>query len=67
MVLTQLACTQLLNYFHTHPNAMIHYHASDMILSLVSNATYLLLPNAWSWCATLFTLSNRFNSHPPIP
>ena len=31
----------LLNYVATHPNATIHYHASDMIFHISSNASYL--------------------------
>ena len=32
---------QLLNYVHTNPNANVRYHASDMILNVHSNASYL--------------------------
>ena len=31
----------LLNYAATHPNAKIHYTASDMILYIHSDATYI--------------------------
>ena len=31
----------LLHYVATHPNATIHYHASDMIFHISSNASYL--------------------------
>ena len=34
-------CRQLLDYVATHPNAAIQYHASDMILALVTYASYL--------------------------
>lgn len=30
---------QLLNYCATHPNAIICYHASDMILAIESDAS----------------------------
>jgi len=33
-------------YLFTHPRAIICVHASDMILSLVSGAAYLVLPEA---------------------
>ena len=64
---TETACNQLLDYLSTHPDAKIRYHASDMTLSLVSDAAYLVLPDARSRCATLFTLTNRPTSHPPHP
>ena len=47
----------LLNYLSTHPNATIRYHASDMILSICSDAAYLVLPNARSRAAGHFFLS----------
>ena len=31
--------SQLFNYFHTHPDASIHYHASNMILHIHSDAS----------------------------
>ena len=65
--LTETACDQLLGYLHEHPDAVIRYYASDMILCLVSYAAYLVLPNARSRCATLFTLTNKPNTYPPKP
>ena len=38
---TTKACSQLLNYAATHPNAVVHYSASHMILKLHSDASYL--------------------------
>ena len=35
------ACKQLLDYAATHPNATIHYCASDMILALDTDGSYL--------------------------
>jgi hypothetical protein len=32
---------KLLNYCNTHPETKIRYHASDMILHINSNASYL--------------------------
>ena len=37
---------QLLNYVATHSNAGIHYVASDMILNLHSDASYLSEPKS---------------------
>ena len=34
----------LLNYAATHPNAKIHYTATDMILHIHSDASYLSKP-----------------------
>jgi hypothetical protein len=44
----KLACNMLLDYLATHPDAIIRFHASDMILSVVSDAAYLVLLNARS-------------------
>jgi hypothetical protein len=38
---TQAATNQLLDYLETHPDATISYHASDMILHIHSDASYL--------------------------
>jgi hypothetical protein len=54
---TKAACDMLLDYLHTHPDATIRYHASDMILSICSDAAYLVLPNARSRAAGHFFLS----------
>jgi hypothetical protein len=66
---TKKACDMLLNYLATHPDATIRYHASDMILSVCSDAAYLVLPNARSRAAGLFFLSDRHSttSNPPSP
>jgi hypothetical protein len=45
---TAKACTHLLNYCATHPNAVIRYTASGMILHLHSDASYLSEAKAWS-------------------
>jgi hypothetical protein len=42
------ACHQLLDYVATHPNAGICYLASDMILAVHANASYLSKHNACS-------------------
>ena len=62
---TETSCNQLLDYLHTHPVATIHYHASDMILCLISDATYLVLPDACNSCATLFILTHKPTTNPP--
>jgi len=61
---TTKACRQLMDYLYTYP--VIHFNASDMILSLVLNAAYLVLPDARSQCATLYTLTDISKWPPTI-
>jgi hypothetical protein len=51
---TQAATNQLLDYLATHPDATIRYHASDMILHIHSNVSYLSVSNARSRLGGLF-------------
>ena len=41
---TQDAADQLLEYLVTHPNATILYHASDTIMHIYIDASYLSVP-----------------------
>ena len=66
-LITGQACDQLLDYLATHPDATIRYYASDMILYIVSDAAYLVLPKARSRCAGFFYLSDFPATHPPKP
>jgi hypothetical protein len=43
---TQAEADQLLDYLATHPDATIRYHASDMILHIHSDASYLSVSHA---------------------
>jgi hypothetical protein len=52
---TQAATNQLLDYLATHPDATIRYHASDMILHIHSDASYLSVSNARSRLGGLFS------------
>jgi len=45
---TTTALNELMNFLATHPNGIIRYYASDMILHVDTNAAYLVLPNAKS-------------------
>jgi hypothetical protein len=56
---TQAATNQMLDYLATHPEAAIMYHASDMILHIHSNASYLSVSNARSRLGGLFFLGNK--------
>jgi hypothetical protein len=55
---TQAATNQLLDYLATHPDGAIRYHASDMILQIHSDASYLSVSNARSGRGGLFFLGN---------
>jgi hypothetical protein len=56
---TQAATNQLLDYLATHPGATIRYHASDMILHIHSDASYILVSNARSHLGGLVFLGNK--------
>jgi hypothetical protein len=56
---TQAATNQLLDYMATHPDVTIRYHASDMILHIHSDASYLSVSNARSRLGGLFFLGNK--------
>jgi len=60
---TMEAIIQLLNYSTTHPNATMYYHASDMILWIHSNDSYLTAPKGHSHAAGYHFLS--FSHHCP--
>jgi hypothetical protein len=49
----------MLDYLATHPGATIRYHASDMILHIHSDASYLSVSNARSRIGGLFFLGNK--------
>jgi hypothetical protein len=53
---TKTAAGQLLDYLATHPDAKIRFHASDMILHIHSDASYLSVSKAISRLEGLFYL-----------
>ena len=53
----------LMDYAFTHPNAIIRYYTSGMILYIDSDAAYLVMPNVRSRIAGHFFLSGL----PPAP
>jgi len=55
---TVKACTQLLNYAVTHPDATLHFHASKMILNIHSDASYLSESKARSHAGGYFYLTD---------
>jgi hypothetical protein len=56
---TQATTNQLLDYLAKHPDATIRYHASDMILHIQSDASYLSVSNARSHLGGLFFCGNK--------
>jgi hypothetical protein len=57
---------QFLNYMWTHPDAIIRYHASDMILNVHSDASYLSAPRAQSRASSYFFLGSLLTDGDPI-
>jgi hypothetical protein len=55
----QAATNQMLDYLATRPDATIRYHASDMILNIHSDASYLSVYNPGSHLGDLFFLGNE--------
>jgi hypothetical protein len=56
---TQATTNQMLDYIVTRPEATIRYQASDMILHIHSDASYLLVSNARSRLGCIFFLGNK--------
>ena len=52
-------CNHLIDYSTTYPNIVIRYHASDIILHVDTDTTYLVLPKAHSRITGHFCLSDR--------
>ena len=65
---TQEECQQIMDYAATYPNVYVRYHASDMVLTIDSDAAYLVLPNARSRIAGYFQLNDNPQrvSHPDV-
>jgi hypothetical protein len=55
---TKKQVDQFFDYMWTHPNAKIRYQASDMILTIHSNASYLSAPCACSCAGGYFFLGS---------
>eukprot|EP00804_Cyclotella_cryptica_P022657 CCRYP_012469-RD/>CCRYP_012469-RD protein AED:0.40 eAED:0.32 QI:0/-1/0/1/-1/1/1/0/384 len=56
--LTQKRCQQLLDYCASHPDAIVRFTASDMVLNIHSDASYLSESNARSRIAGHFFLGS---------
>ena len=57
----------LIDYAHSHHDAVIRYHASDMQLHIDSDTVYLVLPKARSRDVGHFYLSDKINNTHVIP
>ncbi len=60
---TMIKVKQLLDYVFTHPDAIMTYQASDMVLAAHSDASYLLKANARSQAGGHFFMSSN-TPHP---
>ncbi len=56
--ITMKCVNQFLDYMWTHTDAVISYRASDMILNVHSDASYLSTPKARSWAGGYFFLGS---------
>jgi hypothetical protein len=61
---TKKECQILLDYCATYPNVMLRYQASDMVLTIDSDAAYLVAPSAKSRVAGYFQLNSKRRSNP---
>ncbi len=63
---TMKPVNQFLDYMWTHPDAIIRYHASNMILNVHSDASYLSTPKARSRAGGYFFLGSLPQDRDPI-
>ena len=63
---TETKCAKLMDYLHTHPDAVVRLHASKMILYIELDTAYLVLPKEHSCFASIFYLSNANAGRPPL-
>ncbi len=59
-------CTQLLDCFDEHADAKIHFHASDMIVNIHLDASYLLEAKAQSRACGHFFMGWMPKDNEPI-
>ena len=60
---TKRKTEMLMDYIHTYPDAVLRFQASDMILTMETDAAYLVLPQARSRAAAWFIFGNDPNTH----
>ena len=51
----------LFDYLHTNTKAVICYHASDMILKIVPETAFFILPRSLSQAAAIYHLGRKEN------
>jgi hypothetical protein len=64
---TAKSATHLLNYAAMHPDAILRYRSSDMLLKIHSDASYLSETQARSRAGGLFYLGDENEPEPPAP
>ena len=57
---------QVLNYLATHPNAVVQFHVSNMVMNIHSDASYLSEPNAQSRACGHFFMGSLPKHRDPI-
>jgi hypothetical protein len=57
---------QVLDYLATHPNAVVRFRASDMVMNIHSDASYLSEPNARSRACGHFFMGSLPRNGDPI-
>ena len=62
---TRITITQLLDYCATHPNSILHFTRSSMILRIYSDTSYLSVTKARSRATGFFYLSDK-SENPPL-
>jgi hypothetical protein len=62
----QAATNQMLDYLATHPDTTIRYQASDMVLHIHSDASYLSVSSAQIRLGGLFFVGNKSPKHETI-
>ena len=63
---TKLKAKRIMDYVATYLNTYIRYHASNMILTIDSDAAYLVAPKARSCVAGYLHMNNTVNTEPEI-
>ena len=63
---TMARCIQLLDYLATHSDATIRFYASDMVMNIHSDASYLSEANAHSRACGHFSMGWRADPTKPI-
>eukprot|EP00804_Cyclotella_cryptica_P011350 CCRYP_016360-RA/>CCRYP_016360-RA protein AED:0.27 eAED:0.23 QI:0/0/0/1/0.5/0.33/3/0/674 len=63
---TLKCCNHFLDYVATHPDAQIRYYASDMVLNVHSDASYLSVRDAKNRAAGIFFLGSIPKNNKPI-